>query len=246
MSTTTANPLALDLPQRFNLRDLGGLETGEGFRLAYRRLYRGASLHHLDVDELERFRALELRTVIDLRTPFELGDARFPPLPELGARSLPMFQRLPDLPADADPGALMSDLYMRMLEIGSATIASVLEVLADPEAYPVAIYCAAGKDRTGVMSAVVLRMLGVPPAEIARDYALSDAPVESLRLWIAENDPEREDPVPAGVYRAPEPTMRNFLRRVDERYGSIDGYLGEIGVPGSAREAVSRNLLVPA
>lgn len=184
--------------------------------------------------------------MIDLRTPFELRDARFPPLPELGARSLPMFQRLPDLPADVDAGALMSDLYIRMLEIGSATIASVLEVLAEPEAYPVAFYCAAGKDRTGVMSAVVLRMLGVPPAEIARDYALSDAPVESLRLWIAENDPEREDPVPAGVYRAPEATMRNFLRRVDERYGSIDGYLGEIGVPGSAREAVSRNLLAPS
>jgi protein-tyrosine phosphatase len=246
VNTTTAAPLAHDLPQRFNLRDLGGLETRDGRRVAYRRLYRGASLHHLDADELERFRAFELRTVIDLRTPFELRDARFPPLPELGARSLPMFQRLPDLPADVDAGALMSDLYIRMLEIGSATIASVLEVLAEPEAYPVAFYCAAGKDRTGVMSAVVLRMLGVPPAEIARDYALSDAPVESLRIWIAENDPEREDPVPAGVYRAPEATMRNFLRRVDERYGSIDGYLGEIGVPRSAREAVSRNLLAPS
>jgi protein-tyrosine phosphatase len=157
-----------------------------------------------------------------------------------------MFQRLPDLPADIDAGALMSDLYLRMLEIGSATIASVLEVLADPEGYPVAFYCAAGKDRTGVMSAMVLRMLGVPPAEIARDYALSDAPVESLRLWTTENDPEREDPVPAGVYRAPEATMRYFLRRVDERYGSIDGCLARSGFPAQPAGPSSGTCSCPA
>ncbi|MBK5218213.1 MAG: tyrosine-protein phosphatase [Thermoleophilia bacterium] len=240
-------PLAHDLPARFNFRDLGGFEAERAARLAWGRLYRGASLHHLDPDELERFEALGMRTVVDLRTPSEFGDVSAPPLPALAARSLPMFRRLPDFPKEpGDPSALMSDLYMSMLESGAATIAAVLELLAAEDSYPLAFYCAAGKDRTGVMSAIVFELLGVPREQIVRDYALSDAPVESLRSWIAENDPERHDPVPAGIYRAPAATMRSFLGRLDERYGSVRGYLHEIGVPGSTDAAVERNLLVRA
>jgi protein-tyrosine phosphatase len=182
--------------------------------------------------------------VIDLRTPYELRDTTYPPLPSLGARSLPMFERLPDLPAEpAEPNALMVDLYMTMLEIGAPTITAVLELLAEPESYPVAFYCAAGKDRTGVMTAVVLGLLGVDEEQVVRDYALSDAPVDSLKRWLAANHPDRHDPVPAGVYRAPAETMRSFLAEVEERYGSMRGYVASIGVPDPIGKAIARNLL---
>jgi protein-tyrosine phosphatase len=244
MSTQLQGPLSHDLPVRFNFRDLGGLESERGGSLAWGRLYRGASLHHLDPGELERFQALGMRTVVDLRTPHEYNDAEAPPLPPLAARSLPMFQRLPKFPDEPeDPEALMSDLYMSMLESGAPTISTVLGLLADPGSYPFAYYCAAGKDRTGVMTAIVFGVAGVPRPAIVRDYVTSDAPVESLRQWIAANEPGGHDPVPAGIYRAPARTIESFLDRLDERYGSLAGYLREIGVEAETEAAVVANLL---
>lgn len=239
--------LIVDLPLRFNLRDLGGLGTTEGAAVAPGRLYRGASLHHLGPGELEQLRRLGLKTVIDLRTSEELGDPTYPPLPELEARSLPMFQQLPDLPAEPeDASALMVDLYLTMLTGGAKTIVAVLEVLADPAAYPVAFYCAAGKDRTGVMAALVLGLLGVEEDQIVADYTLSDEPAAALRRWIAANHPGRDDLVPAGIYRAQAATMRRFLDQIEKRYGSIGGYVGELGVSDETREAIAVNLLAPA
>jgi protein-tyrosine phosphatase len=244
MPTKLDGPLSHDLPARFNFRDLGGIESERGGPLAWGRLYRGASLHHLDPGELERFQALGMRTVVDLRTPHEFNDAEAPPLAPLAARSLPMFQRLPEFPHEPeDPEALMSDLYMSMLESGAPTIAAILELLADPGSYPFAFYCAAGKDRTGVMTAIVFGMVGVSRELIVRDYVTSDAPVESLRQWIAETAPGGHDPVPAGIYRAPARTMESFLDRLDERYGSLSGYLRQIGVGTETEAAVARNLL---
>lgn len=242
-------PAAADLgfPDRFNFRDLGGLETADGSSVARGLLFRGASLHHFDRPELERFRRLGMRTVIDLRTPFEWGDETAPPLPDLGARSMPLFQHLPELPPEPeDAVAMMSDLYMWVLEVGAPTFTAMLELLAAAETYPMTFYCAAGKDRTGIVSALVYDLLGVPRELIVRDYALSDAPVETLRQWIAAEEPEREDPVPAGAYRAPAATMESFLDRLDERYGSVAGYLGEIGVGAEVEAALRRNLLQPS
>lgn len=245
MPTQLDGPLSHDLPARFNFRDLGGLESERAGRLGWGRLYRGASLHHLDPGELDRFQALGMRTVVDLRTPHEYNDDAAPPLSELAAHSLPMFQRLPEFPEEPeDPEALMTDLYMSMLESGAATVATVLELLADPASYPFAYYCAAGKDRTGVMTAIAFGVAGVSRELIVRDYVTSDAPVESLRQWIAANEPGGHDPVPAGIYRAPARTMEAFLDRLDQRYGSLAGYLREIGVEAETEAAIVRNLLV--
>ena len=240
-----AGPLRLELPDRFNFRDLGGIEAADGARVASGRLYRGASLHHLGPEELQRFHGLGMSTVIDLRTPFEWSDETAPPLPGLGARNLPMFERLPRFPEEPeDPTAMMVDLYMWVLEVGAGTITAVLELLAEEDAYPFTFYCAAGKDRTGVLTAIVFSLLGVPRELIVRDYALSDAPVDALKRWIEDRDPERYDPVPAGAYRAPAETMSDFLDRVDERYGSVSGYLREVGVPAELDAAIAGNLLV--
>lgn len=233
------------LPDRFNFRDLGGIEDADGSRVASRRLYRGASLHHLGPEELERFHGLGMSTVIDLRTPQEWSDETAPPLPGLGARSLPMFERLPRFPDEPeDPTAMMVDLYLWVLEVGAGTIAAMLELLADEDSYPLTFYCAAGKDRTGVLTAIVFSLLGVPRELIVRDYALSDAPVDALKRWIEDRNPQRYDPVPAGAYRAPAETMATFLDRVGERYGSVPGYLREIGVAADLDAAIARNLLV--
>ncbi len=239
-----AGRLELELPDRFNFRDLGGFTTADGARVAQGRLFRGASLHHLQPEELERFHRLGMRTVIDLRTPHEWSDETAPPLPGLGARSLPLIERLPKLPADPeDSASMLTDLYMWVLEVGAGTIAAVLELLASEDSYPFAFYCAAGKDRTGVVTAIVFGLLGVPREQIVGDYRSSDGPVDELKRWHEERRPARYDPVPAGAYRALAQTMEDFLDRVDERYGGVPGYLREIGVPTEVDAAIAAQLL---
>lgn len=236
--------IPIDLRARFNFRDLGGVPTRDGRRIARGRLYRGASLHELDAEELERFRSLGVGTVIDLRTRLEFEHPEYPPLRSLETHNLPLFEDLPTLSDGPDEvSEKMAALYMSLLEVGRSGIASSLALLAEPERYPVAFFCSAGKDRTGVLAAIVLAIAGVADEEIARDYARTDASMDAQLSWIAENDPDRWDKsVPHGVYRAHARTMRLFLAQVEEHYGGLDAYVREIGVAEETTAAIARNL----
>ena len=131
-----------------------------------------------------------------------------------------------------------------MLDEGGAAISGILRMLEDPARYPAVVYCAAGKDRTGVICAIVLHLLGVDREEIVADYALSDAPAQALREWRASLAPELRDPVPAAVYRAPAAAMRLFFVMVEDRFGSIEAYLETIDVPvETTRRALRANLV---
>ena len=131
-----------------------------------------------------------------------------------------------------------------MLEGGGAAISAILRLLEDPAGYPAVVYCAAGKDRTGVICAIILHLLGVDREEIIADYTLSDAPAQALREWRTRLAPELRDPIPAAVYRAPAAAMRLFFTMVEDRFGSIEAYLETIDVPVErTRRALIVNLL---
>ncbi len=218
------------LPARFNLRDLGGVETTDGRRVATGRLYRGASLHRLEPEHVEALAAFGIRTAIDLRTSAEVegggfaGDAAT-------VRHLPIFETGPDL---GDPGEeaarVLADAYIWMLDEGPDAIRSAIDLLGDPGTTPAVVYCAAGKDRTGVVCAIVLSLVGVGREAIAADYALSDEPAAALRDWHLDNGTPPDQLAAAGIFRAPREAMELFLASVDERFGSLDAYLAGIGV----------------
>jgi hypothetical protein len=232
------------LPTYFNLRDLGGLTTDDGRPVRRGRLFRGASLHRLEPAHHELLADLEIATAIDLRTADEVAHGTYAN-GSAAVHHLPMFKVSPTFedPVE-DPAATLVETYLWMLGEAKEAIGRALELLRDPESYPAVVYCAAGKDRTGVLCAIVLDLLGVGRDQIAADYALSDRPAEALRSWRAGLDPSRRDPVPAGIYRAPEDVMPRFFEAVDRRFGSIDAYLAEAGVPvDETRAALRENLL---
>jgi protein-tyrosine phosphatase len=231
--------------QRFNLRDLGGLPVAGGGRVREGRLFRGAGLHRLEPEDLERLGPLGLRTAIDLRTPAEFAAGSYPE-GAAAVHGMPIFERGPEFPAEVDdPAATLTETYLWMLDQGRETIPRILKLLADPETYPAVVFCAAGKDRTGIVCALVLDQLGVARDAIAADYALSDAPAEALRRRVAEVRGAEHDLVPAGIYRAPERAMVDFFAAVDARFGGPDAYLEGIGVAvGEVREGLRRALLV--
>lgn len=232
------------LHARFNLRDLGGLPVADGGRVRDGRLFRGAGLHRLEPDDLLRLEPLGLRTAIDLRSGEEAAAGTFAG-PGADVRHLPIFEDNPvfdDVIEDA--AVTLADVYMWMLGQGGASIAAVFELLAEPGSYPAVVYCAAGKDRTGIVCALVLDLIGVGREAIAADYARSEAAVAEMRRWAAARAPERRNLVPAEIYTAPAAAMRRFLESVEAAYGSVDGYLEEIGVAVAPTRAALREGLV--
>jgi protein tyrosine/serine phosphatase len=119
-------------------------------------------------------------------------------------------------------------------------------LLSHEESYPLLIHCAAGKDRTGVITALVLRTLGVADADIVHDYALTGEQrpdPEVLRAFLADYGVVLDEESDWDPWQTPPQVMESTLRILDERWGSTDGYLASIGVTQANIDAVRAHLL---
>jgi len=237
----------------FNVRDLGGYATVDGHTTRWRTLYRADGIHHASEADVERLLGLGLRTVLDLRTHGELEErGRFAvEHASVAYHHLPVLRETwdgwVDVDRDVDAVPFLAQRYEEMLDDGAAALAGALEVLAEADAYPAVFHCAAGKDRTGVLAAVVLGVLGVDDDTIASDYGLSKAAMDSLIDWMRANVPESLDAMtdqPAAFLDAPPRAMQRVLEVVRSRFGSMAGYVEAIGVDGDVVTALRRNLLV--
>ena len=236
----TALDRCIEFDGCFNFRDLGGYETVDGRTVRWRRLFRADGLHRLTADDHARLSDLSLTTVLDLRTHDEVQERGHyqPPADGVGRHHLPMLDVLPpneELPTWVDP-AFVAGRYLEMVETGAEAMAEVLALLTDPSVYPAVFHCAAGRDRTGIVAAIVLALLGVPDNAIFADYTLSrGAMARMIEFWRAQS-PDNLDEIDrraAGVLTVAEESMAGFLAGVRDRYGSIEGYVEAIGV-GSA------------
>ncbi|MCB5180693.1 tyrosine-protein phosphatase [Streptomyces antimicrobicus] len=231
-----------------NFRDLGGYRTADGRAVRWGRLYRADSLGKLAGDDWERFRALGVRTVIDLRYPWEIeAKGRVPHAEDLAYVNLSIEHRPYDqaeIDPDLDPWRYLADRFAEVALDGAAELRQALEVIADSED-PQVFHCASGKDRTGLLAALVLALLGVDEDAIAADFALTELATERLVAdWKAAN-PGRVLRWPA-YGRAPEDVIRLFLKDLAARYGSVHAYAtGHLGVDEALVERLRNQLLEP-
>ncbi|MEV8638324.1 tyrosine-protein phosphatase [Streptosporangium sp. NPDC051023] len=225
-----------------NFRDVGGYPTEDGLQVRWRRLYRSDSLHRLADDDLERFTSLGVRTVIDLRHPEEIErKGRVPHGPRY--HNLSVEHRFWNVERDYDPEVGMprffADRYHEVAEDGRVEIRDALEVIAEEDNAPVVVHCAAGKDRTGVLTALVLRLLGVSEEDVIADYALTALATPKA---IAHRQRERPgEPLPwPGFGQAPADAMRLFLTEL----GSVRDYcLEALKVEETLIKALRHHLL---
>lgn len=236
----------------FNFRDLGGYPAADGRRTRWRRLFRADGLNRLRSHEADQVRALAIRTVVDLRTPGEIGShGRFPPgVADVEYHQLPLFDVQPDWAGFREPDApgFLADRYVEMLETGRASVAAALVLLGRAESYPLVFHCAAGKDRTGILAAVVLGLVGVPNEVIVEDYALSHVATQRMFAWVEANGRavERGYAVPpSSVIAAMPDTMVRFLAHLDRTHGGPHGLVEDLGVEPAVVEAIRANLLGP-
>jgi protein tyrosine/serine phosphatase len=239
----------------FNFRDLGGYAAADSRTVKWRTVFRADGLHRLEGADIDAFAALGVRTVLDLRTHGELEErgrigARGQIAAELQWHHFPLM----DVHWDPDsydealgPERYLADRYLDMLETGAQAIGGGLRIIADPDRTPLVFHCAAGKDRTGVLAALTLSLLGVADDVVAADYALSTSAIERFAEWMAVNAPEAlEDlgKIPEAFTKSPVEAMLLFLADVRERFGSVEGYAEHVGVEPPTVEAMRDQLLV--
>jgi protein tyrosine/serine phosphatase len=235
----------LTLDGCFNFRDLGGYAGLDGREVRWRRLFRSDSLHRLDGTDGAAFRALGVRTVVDLRRPNEVSrDGRVPYDDVTYHHIHPEHADWFTNPIAEGQGMdrWLADRYLDLARDGVDGLGRALRVVADPDAAPVVVHCVAGKDRTGVLCALTLSLLGVADEEIATDYALSTAASERFTAWLRTTHPDLPD-LPAPFLASPADAMALFLAGVREEYGSVEGYAAQAGV-GPAEVAALRDHLL--
>ena len=229
----------------FNLRDLGGYEAADGRTIKWRTLFRGDGVHRL---EPEAFTELGIRTVLDLRTKGEIDDSGQAE-GDHDWHHLPVVKTLWERPAVTDEHVaeqFLAERYLVMLEEGRESLATALRLLGEPDRVPAVFHCAAGKDRTGVLAALVLSLLGVDEKVIAADYGLSRLGMDRMIEYVREAYPDRYDAMvdqPAAFVSAPEAAMELFLHELRGAHGSVEEYATSIGVDGAVIDALRANLL---
>jgi protein-tyrosine phosphatase len=242
---------SIDLEGCLNFRDLGGYPTADGRRVRWRQVFRSDALHLLTAADIARLRDdIRLTDVVDLRSSVERqGDAQRP----LDALSLrlhhaPLFdgdtareqrEARPELEM-----ATLADRYVALAEFAKPAIARVLTLIAE-SAGPCVYHCAAGKDRTGVISAVILGVLGVPDEVIVVDYAATQENLEAIveRLLSTEGYKTMLANLPPDTMHAEPETMVDMLSRLRQRYGSVRDYARAAGVADDSLARLEERLL---
>ena len=237
----------IDLEGCLNFRDLGGYPTADGRTVRWRQVYRSDALHHLTPADVARVRdELGIAAVVDLRSTAELrGEGRGPLAREpIGFHHLPLFDGREARPENWPAIVTLADRYFLLAEIAQAPIARLITVLGEAGG-PVVYHCAAGKDRTGVVSAVLLGLLGVRDEMIVADYAATQENLEAIieRLMAAKGYQTMLSVLPPDTLHAEAETMVAFLARIRERYGSMRGYARAAGVADAVVERLAERLL---
>ncbi|SNT65319.1 Protein tyrosine/serine phosphatase [Asanoa hainanensis] len=225
----------------FNFRDIGGYAGHDGRTVRWRQVFRSDSVHRVDPAALP---SLGVRTVIDLRRPREVArDGRVVDYPGLSYQHIhPEHPEWTAAGPDETIDRFIADRYRELADIGTAGIAAALKVIADPTAGPVVVHCVAGKDRTGVVCALTLSLLGVADDDVAADYALSTAASQRFSAWLRAALPDAEVP-PTPFMASPATAMLLFLAELRDRHGSIEGYATHAGLTTDDLAALRSHLL---
>jgi protein-tyrosine phosphatase len=233
-----------------NVRDLGGYPTACGNTTRWGTILRADALHELSPSDVDTLIGLRLRTVIDLRSDAEL--AREPSVfaDHAGVRyhHIPIFDGLDPVEAMAAANGGPFELairYREAIDRCRPAIVTALLAVADAEDGVVLFNCTAGKDRTGIIAAILLGLAGVSTDDIAADYALTGTLSGGLMTRLRDRAAARGlDPSVATVLLSSEAeTMLALLRHLDERHGGVAAYLAA-GVEDAALvERLSRRLI---
>lgn len=224
-----------------NSRDLGGWETAGGSRTVFGRVIRSDTPAVLTPGELSAAHRAGLALVVDLRSTRETEAAPHPLTGFAGYRHRPLIDERTAALDAADRAASLGEVYRVSLTRNAATIAAVLATIAGGPPGPLLVCCTAGKDRTGMIAALLLRLAGVTRQAIGADYALS-GPIAADPTAVTAADSRagtstRLDPRSC----APE-HIHQLIDHLDGHFGGPRPYLEQLGLTPREIDTLTRRL----
>jgi protein-tyrosine phosphatase len=236
----------LNWPDCQNTRDLGGLPLAAGGVTRTGVLVRSDNLASLTPAGRQAMIDYGITTVIDLRAESEIKGSPGPPFspfhtttpvspPEpLTGSAIPAYRNVPLVDDEVgfvlNEAPTMPDRYKVIVDRRQIALGKIFNAIAEADG-PVLFHCFAGKDRTGVVAAMMLSLAGVEPGAIGADYAETDAQLATRYVeWLAKAAPDRVDEMRAELQCPPEWMLRT-LEHVVEKWGGVELYLEAAGVP---------------
>lgn len=227
----------------FNVRDLGGY-AHTGGTTAWRRFLRADGLHRLDAAGIDALEQLGVATVIDLRRDDELEQQPNPfrDHTSVAYRHISLFEDL--APSGMTGDDVLLDLYLRALAERGPVIVEVLNAIANAGDGTVLFHCTAGKDRTGIIAAMLLSLAGVAEHVIVSDYALTKERIApAIADFVADAEARGVDVEAFRPLLACEaPTMAAMLAHLADRHGSVAAYLASIGLDAATADRLRSRL----
>ena len=249
-------PQFIETHDTFNFRDFGGYASATGKEVRSGVLFRAGSLDRIGEMEAKSLQdSLSIQTIIDLRHPDEFKDN-----PSRGSlvnlvphrHSLSVIEASQQLKDNTKSRDITYGIgqsgprYFSVLEDGESIWREVIQVLLEPESYPILAHCTAGKDRTGITAALVLDLAGVATETISEDYAMSSASVDQLYDYIVDvgRRPEGTPEDAKSRMITKRQYMDDFLSLLYQKYGNAEGYIKNLGFTDSDVSPIREFLLV--
>lgn len=253
----------IELEGAVNTRDVGGLPTRDGRRVAYRKLLRSDNLQDLTDNDIKLLTGTHgVRTVVDLRTNTERASEGPGPLRavdhvrHLDLSVLPEAGDQTDVAAEAlasqrrrrnherYPANYMTGLYLGYLEDRGDNVVRAIRAIANTDGAAL-VHCAAGKDRTGTVVALTLSAVDVEPDAVINDYARTAERIELVldRLRATPTYSHDIDRIPVDAHRPRGETMEAFLEQLELKYGGAIGWLERHGFTDDEFERLRRRLV---
>ncbi|KAH9850816.1 protein-tyrosine phosphatase-like protein [Lenzites betulinus] len=247
-----------------NVRDLGPYPTSHpGLVTKPGTAYRSGEVSHITPEGMQKLKDLGVTTIYDLRSDTEMVryGTPIPAVDGIEVVHIPVFKtedyspesmaKRFELYASGKIEAFMI-LYSQILNSAGPAFGVVLRHIRDRPNSPCLFHCTAGKDRTGILAALLLKLAGVDDETIARDYALTRVGREPAREMIMKrlsNVPYFATNTEAALnmFSSRAETMIAFLQMLQERYGGVEEYIRKIvGLSDEDIAAIRKNFLVPA
>jgi protein tyrosine/serine phosphatase len=246
---------ALEWDGCLNVRDLGGLPTEDGRTTRLGAVVRSDNIRKLSDAGWHALANHGVTRIVDLRWPQELAEDQ-PRDVDIEVVHVSVLGDTWDAEYGAQLDAHLDSVddvadhyawsYMDFLERYHERFGRAVAAVADAGDGAVVVHCAGGKDRTGLIAALLLRVAGVAREAIAADYALSAANLlPEMQTWLESIEDDRLRVRWTKLSKTPAAAMERVLEQIDERYGDAAGYLRAAGVTEAQLERIRERLVAP-